>query len=412
MSSRRRRVLGMIIAGGEGTRLQPLTRERAKPAVPFGGKYRLIDFVLSNFVNSDIFAIYVLVQFKSQSLIEHIAAGWQFGGVLPDHFVSPVPAQMRLGQTWYQGTADAVFQNLNLIENFAPDVVAVFGADHIYRLDIRQMIDFHEERDADVTVATIPVRREEAGGFGVLAVDEERRVTAFVEKPEDPPTIPGRPGWALASMGNYIFKTSYLLEALTQLSRSSVTGQDFGQHVLPQRIESGRTFAYDFTTNRLPGEAPTSAPYWRDVGTVDAYFAASMDLCDASPALNLYNAQWPVRSVSSSAPPAKFVFDIDGRRGSATNSLISEGCLIEGANVLGSVLGHSVRIESGAEVEECVILDGTRIGAGARLRRVIVDKNCQIPAGMMVGLDPAHDRERFATTESGLVILPKGWRAA
>ena len=400
----------MVIAGGEGTRLQPLTRERAKPAVPFGGKYRLIDFVLSNFVNSDIFAIYVLVQFKSQSMIEHIAAGWQFGGVLPDHFVSPVPAQMRAGQAWYQGTADAVLQNLNLIENFAPDVVAVFGADHIYRFDIRQMVDFHDEMDAQVTVATMPVRREDATGFGVLAVDEDRRVTAFAEKPEQPPEIPGRPGWALASMGNYLFETGYLMKVLNAFGKRPTSDLDFGHNVLPQSLESGRTFAYDFAANRMPGEPATLTPYWRDVGTVDAYFAANMDLCDGTPALNLYNPRWPVRSVSSPAPPAKFVFDVEGRRGSATNSLISEGCLIEGANVLGSVLGRNVRLESGAEVEECVILDGTRIGPGARLRRVILDKNCVIPAGMTIGFDLVADRARFPTTESGLVVLPKGWR--
>ncbi|MFN8603621.1 MAG: glucose-1-phosphate adenylyltransferase [Burkholderiaceae bacterium] len=402
-----RRVLGMIMAGGEGTRLFPLTRDRAKPAVPFGGKYRLIDFVLSNFVNSGIFSIYVMVQFKSQSLIEHLAAGWKFGGLIAEHFISPVPAQMQHGQTWYKGTADAIYQNLNLIENYQPDLVAVFGADHIYRMDISQMADFHRERGALVTVATLPVPRHEASSFGIVHVEGDGLVADFVEKPSDPPEMPDRPGYSLASMGNYIFDADFLMTALKELADSEGGGTDFGKHIIPAHLHNRRTYAYDFATNRLPGEPEGKPTYWRDVGTLDSFYEANMDLRSPDPALNLYNQSWPLRTAETPNPPAKFVFDEIGRRGQAVQSVVSEGCIVSGGSVRNSVLGKNVFVHSFAEVEDAVIMDGCRIRRHAKVRRAIIDKYVEIPEGERIGYDLELDRQRFTVTESGIVVIPK-----
>jgi len=410
MAGTSRRILGMIMAGGEGTRLYPLTRDRAKPAVPFGGKYRLIDFVLSNFVNSGIFSIYVMVQFKSQSLIEHLAAGWKFGGLIAEHFISPVPAQMRHGHTWYKGTADAIYQNLNLIENFAPDLVAVFGADHIYRMDIAQMADFHREREALVTVATLPVPRHEASSFGIVNVDQNGLVIGFDEKPAEPPEMPDRPGYSLASMGNYIFDADFLVSALQQLAEGESAASDFGKHIIPANLNNGRTYAYDYATNRLPGEPEGKPPYWRDVGTLDAYYEANMDLRSPDPALNLYNYHWPLRTAQAPNPPAKFVFDEIGRRGEAVQSVVAEGCIISGSRVRNSILGQNVFVHSFAEVDDSVIMDGCRIRRHARVRRAIIDKFIEIPEGETIGFDLERDRERFTVTESGIVVIPKGSR--
>jgi glucose-1-phosphate adenylyltransferase len=405
-----RRILGMIMAGGEGTRLLPLTRDRAKPAVPFGGKYRLIDFVLSNFVNSGIFSIYVMVQFKSQSLIEHLAAGWKFGGLIAEHFISPVPAQMRHGQTWYKGTADAIYQNVNLIENFSPDLVAVFGADHIYRMDVAQMADFHRERDALVTVATLPVPTAEASSFGIVAVDSDGLVTGFDEKPSEPPEMPDRPGFSLASMGNYIFDAEFLLKALEELAESESGGADFGKHIIPAHLGNRRTYAYDFATNRLPGEPEGKPTYWRDVGTLDAIYEANMDLRSPDPALNLYNLHWPLRTAEAPNPPAKFVFDEIGRRGQAVQSVVSEGCIVSGGSVRNSILGRNVFVHSFAQVEDSVIMDGCRIRRHAKVRRAIIDKFIEIPEGEAIGYDLERDRERYTVTDSGIVVIPKGSR--
>ncbi len=322
------RTLALVMAGGQGTRLHPLTRDRAKPAVPFGGKYRIIDFVLSNLVNSGIYAIYVLVQWRSQSLIEHLKDGWQFGGMLPDHFVIPVPAQMRMGELWYQGTADAIFQNLNLIDDTKPDLVAVFGADHIYRMDIQQMIEFHMERKAAVTVATLPVSVDEADQFGIVKVDSGLRVSGFVEKPSNPPQMPGAPGRSLASMGNYLFSPEVLREALIEDSINEKSNRDFGRDLIPALINRVPVYAYNFMTNRIRGDSEVNLSYWRDVGTLDAYYEANMDLRDARPHLNLYNAYWPLRTAYYDQPPAKFVFDENGRRGLALHSVIGEGCIV------------------------------------------------------------------------------------
>jgi glucose-1-phosphate adenylyltransferase len=397
----------MIMAGGEGQRLQPLTRDRAKPAVPFGGKYRVVDFVLSNFVNSGIFSIYVLVQFKSQSLIEHLKTGWQFGGLLANQFITPVPAQMQRGKSWYQGTADAIYQNLNLIEAYAPDVVAVFGADHIYRMDIRQMIDFHVHNRAQMTVATIPIPIDEAEGLGVLEVERDGRVTAFHEKPKTPVEIPDRPGYCLGSMGNYLFDASVLVETLARLAKVQPSATDFGRHVIPMHLRDLRTYAYDFSTNRLPGEPEGKPNYWRDVGTLDSYYEANMDLRMPDPALNLYNRQWPLRAAELPDPPAKFVFDEDGRRGLALNSLVSAGCIVSGASVINSVLGRNVFVHSFADVKDSVIMDGCRIRRHARVRRAIIDKNVEIPEGELIGYDLERDRQRYTVSESGIVVIPK-----
>ena len=396
------------MAGGQGTRLHPLTRDRAKPAVPFGGKYRIIDFVLSNFINSGIYAIYVLVQWRSQSLIEHLKDGWQFGGMLPDHFVIPVPAQMRMGETWYQGTADAIFQNLNLIDDTKPDLVAVFGADHIYRMDIQQMIEFHMDRKAAVTVATLPVAVDEADQFGIVQVDSGLRVSGFVEKPDNPPQMPGAPGRSLASMGNYLFNPQVLREALIEDSIKENSNHDFGLDLIPALINRVPVYAYNFMTNRIRGDSELNLSYWRDVGTLDAYFEANMDLRDARPHLNLYNPLWPLRTAYFDQPPAKFVFDENGRRGLALHSVISEGCIVSGGAIRNSVLGRSVFVHSYSLVEDSVIMDYAEIGRHVKIRRAIIDKNVYVPEGEEIGYDLERDRQRFFVTDSGLVVIPKG----
>jgi glucose-1-phosphate adenylyltransferase len=325
------KVLGIVLAGGKGTRLYPLTRERAKPAVPFGGKYRIIDFVLSNFVNSGIHSIYVLTQFLSQSLLQHLSEGWQVGGLLKSHFIINVPAQMRSeNESWYRGTADAIYQNVNLIEQSDPHLVAIFGADHIYRMNVAAMIDFHRAKRADVTVAAIPVARIHAHEFGVIEVNEEGRIVAFHEKNPNAPTMPGDPHRVYASMGNYIFSTPTLLELLTADAKTPGSHHDFGKDILPRLAGKAPMYAYNFESNRIPGEVEDSVPYWRDVGTIEAYYEANMDLNNVKPDLNLYNREWPVRSTSYPDPPAKFVFEEEGRRGEALDSIVSGGCILSG----------------------------------------------------------------------------------
>jgi glucose-1-phosphate adenylyltransferase len=399
----------MVMAGGRGKRLYPLTRDRAKPAVPFGGKYRIIDFVLSNFINSGIYSIYVLTQFKAQSLVEHLQEGWQVGSLLRDYFVTPVPAQMRSGVDWYRGTADACYQNIHLIKRPNPKSVAVFGADHVYKMNIRQMAEYHWQKNADVTIAALPVRIEEASQFGVMEVDNEWRVLGFEEKPAHPKPIPGEPEWALVSMGNYVFETKLLLQALENDAPKSQSNHDFGIDIIPELVQAGRKiFAYDFRTNRIPNIAKgEEASYWRDIGTVDAFFDANMELREVNPSLNLYNRSWPIRTVSYSDPPAKFVFDEDGRRGTALNSIVAEGTIITGSVVRDSVIGRNVFIHSYSTIEDAIIMNRVEIGRGCRLRRVILDKNVYIPPGTEIGYDADKDRERYSATKSGIVVIPR-----
>ena len=401
------RVLGIVLAGGKGTRLYPLTKERAKPAVPFGGKYRIIDFVLSNFINSGIYSIYVLTQFRSQSLLQHLAEGWQFGSLLHNQFVIPVPAQMRNeDEAWYQGTADAIYQNINLVEQAHPDVVAIFGGDHIYRMNIASMIEFHAAKESEVTVAAIPTPKKHAGEFGVIEVSGDGHILGFHEKNPDAPTMPGDPEQVYASMGNYVFQTQTLIDLLEQDSRQPESKHDFGRDILPKLAGKGEIFAYDFQTNRIPGEKEDALPYWRDVGTIEAYYEANMDLRMVSPALNLYNRKWPLRSASYSDPPAKFTFDDENRRGQAIDTVVSGGCILSGGIVRHSVLGRGVKVHAGAIVEDSVILDNCDIGRRARVRRAILDKNVQVPADATVGYDAEADRARgYHVMESGIVVV-------
>jgi glucose-1-phosphate adenylyltransferase len=404
-------VLGIILAGGKGERLAPLTQHRAKPAVPFGGRYRIIDFVLSNFVNSGILSLYVLTQFRAQSLLEHLDRGWRTTDFLSDHFITPVPAQMRMGTDWYQGTADAVYQNLFLIERHAPKLVAVFGADHIYRMNIRQMIDDHQKNSADATVAALPVKIEEASQFGIMEVDNEWRIIGFEEKPRKPKSIPGEPEYALASMGNYLFNADLLVGMLTADNEDASSAHDFGHDIIPRLFKRGTVYAYDFRKNRVPstqkGEEPS---YWRDLGTLEAYYEANMDLCSVDPSFNLYNRSWPLRTVGFGDPPAKFVFDWPDRQGMAVNSIVAEGTIVSGSFVRNCVVGRNVRIHSFSRIEDSVIMDWTEIGRGCKIRHAIIDKSNLIPPGTEIGYNPEHDRRRFFVSQCGIVVLCRGER--
>ena len=400
------RVLAFVLAGGKGTRLYPLTKERAKPAVPFGGRYRIVDFVLSNLVNSGIYSIYVLIQFKSQSLLQHLREGWEVSGLLKNNFIIPVPAQMRSQhEDWYRGTADAIHQNINLIEQADPHLVVIFGADHIYRMNIRQMVEFHVEKRASITIAAIPVEKQYASEFGVIETAGDGSVRAFHEKKADAPTMPDDPKSVLASMGNYVFSTDLLVRELYADAENPHSSHDFGKDILPSLIGRADMYAYDFKTNLIPGD-PIGAPvYWRDVGTLDAYYEASMDLRAVSPELNLYNRQWPLRTAGYSDAPAKFVFDDEGRRGNAIDSIISGGTIVSGGFVRGSVVGRGVRVHTGAVVEDSVVFDNCDIGRHAKVRRAILDKNVKVPEGMQIGYDLDSDRKKHFVTESGIVVL-------
>jgi glucose-1-phosphate adenylyltransferase len=400
------RVLAFVLAGGKGTRLYPLTKERAKPAVPFGGRYRIIDFVLSNLLNSGIYSIYVLTQFRSQSLLQHLRDGWEANGLLLSNFIIPVPAQMRTaGEEWYRGTADALYHNINLIEQADPHLVVIFGADHIYRMNIREMIEYHVNKRSQVTISAIPVERELASEFGVIETREDSSVVAFHEKRADAPTMPGDPNRVYASMGNYIFSTKTLLQELYADAAREDSSHDFGRDILPGLIGRADMFAYDFQTNRIPGDPPDAPVYWRDVGTLDAYFEASMDLRNVVPALNLYNRRWPLRTAGYSDPPAKFLYDQDGRRGHALNSITAGGTILSGGLVRGSVLGRGVRVHSGAYVEDSVIFDNCDIGRRAKVRRAILDKNVRVPEDATIGYDLERDRQLYHVTESGIVVV-------
>jgi glucose-1-phosphate adenylyltransferase len=400
------KVLAIVLAGGEGTRLSPLTKERAKPAVPFGGKYRIVDFVLSNLVNSGIHSIYVVIQFRSQSLLQHLRDGWQFGGILRNQFVVPVPAQMRtVGKDWYRGTADAIHQNINLIEQSRPDIVAVFGADHIYRMNIREMIVFHEQKRAHATVAAIPTDKKFAKEFGVLEVTGNGRIVGFHEKKADAPTMPDDPEKVYASMGNYIFSTDMLLRCVEEDQKDENSSHDFGKDILPRMVDKAEIFAYDFMTNSIPGEPKNKLPYWRDVGTLDAFYDANMDIRAIDPELNLFNQQWPLLTASYSTPPTKFAFDEDDRRGQAIDSVVAGGCIISGATIRNSVVGRHVYVHSRADIDSSIIFDNCDIGRGCKIRRAILEKNVHIPPGTVIGYDLDEDRKHYTVSDSGIVIV-------
>lgn len=410
MSQDKTRLLALILAGGEGKRLMPLSRDRAKPAVPFGGRYRIIDFVLSNFVNSGFYQIKVLTQYKASSLISHIARGWQLAPIL-GHYVEPVPAQMRVNRDWFKGSADAVFQNLNLISDTQPEVVAVFGADHIYKMDVNQMVEFHKSKNADLTVAAIPVPIEMGHQFGVIECRDDGEIVGFWEKPDAPPPMPGNPRMCLASMGNYLFQTDVLVNEIVRDANQAESAHDFGQSIVSAMVGNKRTYVYDFATNRHEDQTPKEFGYWRDVGTLDAYWEASMDLVELDPIFNLYNHNWPIRSTYQHLPPAKFIKanQDDGRFGYAVDSLVAPGCVVSGGLVKRSILATSVYVHSWAEVVESVIGEGCQIGRNVKLHRVILDKFVNIEPGIEIGIDHEKDRARGLTvTESGIVAVPKG----
>jgi glucose-1-phosphate adenylyltransferase len=396
-----RNVLGIVLAGGAGKRLQPLTADRAKPAVPFGGNHRLIDFVLSNLVNGGIHRICVLTQYKSHSLDRHISTTWRLSSVL-GHYVTPVPAQQRRGPAWYQGSADAIYQSFNLIQDESPDHIAVFGADHVYRMDPRQMLEQHITGGADVTVAGIRVPREQASAFGVIGTEDGLAISAFLEKPADPPGLPDDPDRTYASMGNYMFTTDALVEALVADARETRSAHDMGGNIIPMLVDKGTAQVYDFEANVVSGETERDHGYWRDVGTIDAYYDAHMDLISVHPIFNLYNYQWPVIGPTAQRPPAKFVAG-----GSASSSMVCAGAIVTG-QVTHSVLAPDVVVEEGAVVQSSVLLDNVRVGAGAVVRRAILDKNVSVPAGAHIGVDLDRDREHYHVSDSGVVVLGKG----
>lgn len=396
------RIIAFVMAGGQGSRLQPLTAARSKPSVPFGSRYRIVDFVLSNLVNSQIQTIYLLVQYKSQSLIEHVRKAWTISPLFQNQFVTVVPPQMRIGEHWFQGTADAVHQNLNLIEEHRPDLVAVFGADHIYRMDIRQMVAFHRERDADVTIAALPVPLRDARGFGVIAADADGHIHAFEEKPANPTPLASDPSHAFASMGNYIFTTEVLVRALREAQEAGET--DFGQHVLPRLLRTHRLFAYDFATNEIPGIQPyETRVYWRDVGNIDAYFETHKDVLGTEPIFDMFNPQWPIYSSGYQGPVARVI------GGTLKNSLLGAATIIhEGSEITNSIIRREAVIEEDVVLEDCIVMDYVRVCRGARLRNVIVDRHNIIEAGDVIGYDSERDRQRYTVSPKGVTVVPSG----
>ncbi|WP_337176112.1 glucose-1-phosphate adenylyltransferase [Paludisphaera sp.] len=400
-----RDVLAIVLAGGKGTRLDPLTRDRAKPGVPFGGVYRIIDFTLSNCINSDIRRILVLTQYKATSLNRHIVQGWNFLCRELDEYIEVIPPQQRIAETWYKGTADAIYQNIYTIEKAAPRDTIILAGDHIYKMNYARMIEFHRDQDADVTVACQPAPLAAARDFGVMGVDDEGRITSFLEKPQDPPSMPGHPDLALASMGIYVFNTEVMYDLLFQdaaLGESS--RHDFGKDVIPRMVEEGmRVLAYPFRD-----ENRKTSAYWRDVGTIDAYFHTSMDLVSVDPILNLYDRDWPIHTHQPEFPPPKFIHTEADRRGSAYNSVVCQGVIVSGGQVYGSILSPGVRIHSYSLVEDSILFDGVVVGRHARVRRAIVDKHVQIPPGFSIGWDREADLARgFTVTEDGVTVVSK-----
>ncbi|HEY0838385.1 MAG TPA: glucose-1-phosphate adenylyltransferase [Azospirillum sp.] len=402
-----RRAVALVLAGGRGSRLVQLTDRRAKPAVYFGGKFRIIDFALSNCINSGFRRIGVLTQYKSHSLLRHLQRGWGFLRGEMNEFVDLLPAQQRISETaWYQGTADAVYQNLDIIRGHEPEYILILAGDHIYKMDYGALLLDHIAKKADLTVACIDVPREQASGFGVMHIDESQRVIDFVEKPADPPAIPGRPDRALASMGVYVFNAEFLYDQLERDFNTPGSSRDFGKDIIPHLVPRARVMAHDFAESCIL-QTPGDEPYWRDVGTLDAYWEANIDLTRVTPALNMYDREWPIFTYQEQLPPAKFVFDDENRRGMAVDSLVSGGCVISGSAVRQSLLFSSVRVNSYSELNECVVLPEVDIGRHCRLTKVVIDRGVEIPEGLVVGEDPVADAERFYRTENGVCLITR-----
>lgn len=402
--------LVMILAGGEGKRLYPLTKDRAKPAVPFGGRYRIIDFVLNNFINSGFFKIKVLTQYKSDSLNKHITRGWTLSPFL-NQYVDLCPAQMRTGNDWYKGTADAIYQNIFHITDEDPRYVCIFGGDHIYKMHVDQMLDFHKENNADLSISGIPIPIEEASEFGIMEVDENWKLINFVEKPNyRPKSIPGNPNMCLASMGNYIFDKEILLDALNRDAVKEDSSHDFGKNVIPMLLsEDKNIYVYNFAQNTFPGMSPAEQGYWKDVGSIDAYWQANMDLLSYNPELNLYSKEWPLRTFNYNYPPAKFVWEEGDRVGMATNSMVSEGCIISGGGLSHCVLSPKVRINSYSSVTDSILMENVEVGRYSQIRKAIIDKNVVIPPHTKIGFNREEDIKRgFHVSEGGVTVVPKG----
>jgi glucose-1-phosphate adenylyltransferase len=401
-------IFAMVLAGGEGKRLAPLTADRAKPAVPFGGVYRLIDFALSNLVNASYLRIAVLTQYKSHSLDRHLSQAWRLSPLL-GNYVTPIPAQMRRGPRWFVGSADAIYQNFNLLRDERPEHIIVFGADHIYRMDPRQMVDEHIASGAAVTVAAIRAPIEQADQFGVIeTAPDGRTISAFREKPSDAKPLPDAPDQVYASMGNYVFTTEALIDVVTEDAKDETSRHDIGGNLIPMLVDRGEARVYDFATNRVPGATDRDRGYWRDVGTLDAYYEAHMDLISVTPIFNLYNLQWPILTWLDPLPPAKFVFDEDGRRGHALDSMVCAGVVLSGGVARRSILSPGVHLHSYAEVEDSILMHDADIGRGAVVRKAIIDKDVRIAPGAQVGVDTEADRERFKVSDGGVVVIPKG----
>ncbi len=402
--------LVMILAGGEGKRLFPLTKDRAKPAVPFGGRYRIIDFVLNNFINSGFFKIKVLTQYKSDSLNKHITRGWALSPFL-NQYVDLAPAQMRTGSDWYLGTADAIYQNVFHITDEDPDYVCIFGGDHIYKMDVSQMLDFHKEKEADLSISAIPIPIEEAHEFGIIEVDDDWKLVNFVEKPkEKPKSIPGNPDMCLASMGNYIFNKDVLLNALNEDEQIKESSHDFGKNVIPMLLKEGKKiYIYNFNDNSFPGMTDTERGYWRDVGSIDAYWQANMDLLAYDPELNLYSQDWPLRTFNYNYPPAKFIWEEGERVGMATNSMVSEGCIVSGAGLSRCVLSPKVKVNSYSQISESILMENVEIGRHSKIKRAIIDKNVIVPPHSRIGFNREEDINRgFHVSPGGVTVVPKG----